>query len=192
MKFKTAVIFGGGAFGTSMASVLANNFERVILLVRSPEIYEGLKDKRENVEYLPGITLPKNIVPAISWQEVDSLVKGEIELLVSGLPTSAIKEYCDKNYDNLKKILESGIPFVSLSKGMNADTLELADEIYYHHFLDFQDSFCYLSGPSFAIEIVDKQITAVSIAGRSRTNLEKVMAYMQTPKFKTHPSYYVK
>jgi len=192
MKFKTSVIFGGGAFGTSMASVLANNFQRVILLVRSPDVYESLKKKRENILYLPGFTLPANIVPALSWEEVDSLVIGEIELVVSGLPTSAIKEYCDQNYDRLRKILEKGIPFVSLSKGMNAETLELADEIYYHHFLGFADNFCYLSGPSFAKEIVDKQITAVSIAGKSRANLEKVMAYMQTPYFKTLPCYDVK
>ena len=192
LKFKTSLIFGGGAFGTSIASVLANNFEKVILLVRSPEVYQSLKNQRENIQYLPGIKLPSNIIPALTWDEVFALANDDIELVVSGLPTSSIKDYCDENYNRLEKILIKGIPLVSLSKGMNAETLELADEIFYHHFSDFKDNFCYLSGPSFAKEIVDKQITAVSLAGRSRSNLEKVMHYMQTPYFKTLPSYDVK
>ncbi len=192
MKFKTSLIFGAGAFGTSIASVLSNNFETVIILVRSPEVYKSLKEQRENCQYLPGITLPSNIIPALTWEEAESIGNNQIELLVSGLPTNSIKAYCDENYERLKRHLVRGTPLVSLSKGMNADTLELADEIFYHHFQDFRDNFCYLSGPSFAIEIVDKQITAVSLAGRSRDNLEKVMSYMQTPYFKTLPSYDVK
>ena len=162
------------------------------MLVRSPEVYQSLKNQRENIQYLPGIKLPSNIIPALTWDEVFALSNDDIELVVSGLPTSSIKDYCDENYNRLEKILIKGIPLVSLSKGMNAETLELADEIFYHHFSDFKDNFCYLSGPSFAKEIVDKQITAVSLAGRSRSNLEKVMNYMQTPYFKTLPSYDVK
>jgi glycerol-3-phosphate dehydrogenase (NAD(P)+) len=192
LKFKTSLVFGAGAFGTSIASVLADNFAQVIILVRNPEVYASLKNQRENIQYLPGIKLPANIIPALSWEEAESLANNEIELIVSGLPTNSIKNYCEENYERLKKYLIKGVPFVSLSKGMNAETLELADEIFYHHFLDFKDNFCYLSGPSFAKEIVDKQITAVSLAGRSRDNLEKVMAYMQTPYFKTLPSYDVK
>ena len=42
-KFKTALVLGGGAFGTSMASVLANNFERVIIMVRSEDVYNCME-----------------------------------------------------------------------------------------------------------------------------------------------------
>jgi len=56
MKFDTALVLGGGAFGTSIAFVLSQNFKKVIIKVRSHEnqleINEG-----ENKSYLPGISL---------------------------------------------------------------------------------------------------------------------------------------
>ena len=73
MKFGKALVIGAGAFGTSIASVLSNNFEQVVLKVRSHDVYEGIKEG-ENKVYLPGIQLPKNISGAISWNEVEELV----------------------------------------------------------------------------------------------------------------------
>ena len=92
MRYDLALVVGAGAFGTSIASVLANNFEKVVLKVRSQDNYESLK-KGENSIYLPGIKLPENIIPALSWEEVDSLSEKKCELVVSGLPTQGIKVF---------------------------------------------------------------------------------------------------
>ncbi len=45
MKFKTAVVLAGGAFGTSIAFVLTQNFQKVIIKVRSQEIYDEIHAK---------------------------------------------------------------------------------------------------------------------------------------------------
>ncbi len=39
-QYRTAVVLGAGAFGTSIAFVLAQNFHRVVIKVRSQEIYD--------------------------------------------------------------------------------------------------------------------------------------------------------
>lgn len=192
MKNQTALVFGAGAFGTAIASVLSNNFKRVILKVRSQDVYDALKGERENKIYLPGQKIPDNLYPALTWDEVSELVEGKVELLVSGLPTKAIGEFCKDNYDVLLSYLAQGIPCVSLAKGMDSDTLELPNDIYYHHFADFRDNFTYLSGPSFAKEIMDKNPTAVSLAGRDRQVLEKILTYMETPYFKILPCFDVR
>ena len=53
MKYKTALVIGAGAFGTSVGHILSQNFEQVILKVRSPDLYNCLS-KGENSIYLPG------------------------------------------------------------------------------------------------------------------------------------------
>jgi glycerol-3-phosphate dehydrogenase (NAD(P)+) len=79
-----------------------------------------------------------------------------------------------------------------LSKGIDPDTLELPDDLFYDYFPKFRDSFCFLSGPSFAKEILEEQITLVSLAGRSYYNLFKVAEMLQTSYFRCLPTYDVK
>lgn len=192
MKHKVALVVGAGAFGTSIATVLANNFEKVILKIRSKDVYDGLINKGENTVYLPGHKLSEKIVPALSWEEVDSLVGEGLELVVSGLPTQALKPYFEENSERFLKIFEKDIPMVSLSKGIDSSTLELPNDIFNHFFSDFQDKILYLSGPSYAEEILEEQITLVSLAGRSKQCLEKVAGMLDTSYFKVMLNYDVK
>ena len=192
MSYDTAIILGAGAFGTSIATVLANNFRTVILKVRSKDVYDSILNDHQNAVYLPGKQLASNIIPALSWEELNEKVDGEVELFVSGLPTTAITGYLYDNFDFILEFLKDGVPFVSLSKGIDPVTLELPDDLYFNYYFDFIDQFTFLSGPSFAREIVDEQITSVSLAGRSKKVLEKVSQMMSTSYFKIFPGYDVK
>ena len=175
-----------------MACVLAENFDEVILKVRSKDIYDSIKSG-ENAIYLPGQKIPKNITPAITWDELDSKVKDkDLQLIVNGLPTSAITSFYKENNLRISKYLESGIHLVSISKGIDPDTLELSDDLFHDFFPSFTDQICYLSGPSFAKEIVDKQVTIVSLAGRTPEALMDVCKKLNTDYFKCIPTYDVK
>ena len=189
--YQTALVIGGGAFGTSLAFVLSANFNKVIIKVRSAEAFAELS-AGENTSYLPGFKLPDHIVPALTWAEVESHTEGEMELVVSGLPSGAIREFCRDHFTVMKGYLELEIPFVSLAKGIDSDTLELPDDLYFDYFPQYRDLFCFLSGPSFAREILQEQITLVSLAGRSCFHLYKVAEMMQTSTFRCFPTYDVK
>jgi glycerol-3-phosphate dehydrogenase (NAD(P)+) len=191
MKFKTALVLAGGAFGTSIAFVLAQNFERVIVKVRSREVYDEI-NCGQNQTYLPGQELPSSIKAALSWSEVDNLTLGEVELIVSGLPMSAIEDFCLEHRHVLKAYLEKGVPLVSLAKGIDHETLKLPDEMFKSHFDEYRSQLMYLSGPSFAKEILDKQITMVSIAGEDRHNLLLACDMLGTDFFKAQPTTDVK
>lgn len=187
-----AVIIGAGAFGTSIASVLAHNFDKVILKVRSDDIYESIK-LHENKIYLPGQKLSTNILAAKDWDELDSLTKSEnIELIVNGLPTSAIDHFYSENQKRFIRYFEQKIPMVSLSKGIDPETLELPDDLFDRYFLKYKDYITFLSGPSFAKEIVDKQVTIVSLAGRVPDVLMNVSKMLSTNYFKAFPTYDIK
>lgn len=192
MKNQVAVIFGAGAFGTSMASILAENFETVIIKVRSQDVYESMLGG-ENSVYLPGQKLPKNISPAITWEELDKKVSSKsIDLILNGLPTSAIMPFYGENKKRIENYFEKGIPLVSISKGIDPDTLELSDDLFNEFFSKYQDQITYLSGPSFAKEIVDKQVTIVAIAGKNPDVLLDVCQKMGTSYFKAMPTYDIK
>jgi glycerol-3-phosphate dehydrogenase (NAD(P)+) len=191
MSNDTALVIGAGAFGTSIGSVLSHAFKRVILQVRSEDLYENLK-KGENSLYLPGQKLSPNMVPALTDEEVMKQVKGSIKVVVMGIPTSAIKTYCEQNYGYLKGFLDQDIPIVSLAKGMDPESFELPDDLFFTKFQPYHDQFIFLSGPSFAKEIVEKQVTLVSIAGRSTRHLKAVSDMFSTPYFRVFMNYDVK
>lgn len=191
MKFKTALVLAGGAFGTSIGFVLTQNFQKVIVMVRSRDIYDEI-NRGENSTYLPGQKLPDTIRAALTWDEVKSLTEGDVELIVSGLPMSAIEDFCTKNESELKGYLDKGIPLVSLAKGIDHETLKLPDELFKTHFSDYRPQLMYLSGPSFAKEIIDKQITIVSLAGDDREKLLLACEMLATDFFKALPTTDVK
>ena len=142
-KRKIALVIGAGSFGTAMAQVLATNFEKVILKVRSEDIYLAIKNG-ENSVYLPGLKISPNIDAALTWDEVDP------------------------------------------------ETLELSDDLFYDTYPHFKEQFCFLSGPSFAHEIMQGQITLVTVAGRSKKVLENIISMTNTSYFKALASYDVK
>lgn len=192
MKFDTAIVFGSGAFGTSIASVLCENFKNVILKVRDQETYESLK-KGENSVYLPGQKLPENLRGALTWEELDKIAEeGKVELIVNGLPTSAIHPFYSENKERVIGYFKKSVPMVSLTKGIDPDTCELPDDLFMHYFSDYSEHICYLSGPSFAKEILDRQVTIVSLAGRVPGTLMPVTEMLQTSYFKALPTYDIK
>lgn len=190
-KYKVALVIGAGAFGTAIAQVLSTNFDKVVLKVRSKDIYDDIK-KGENKIYLPGLKVNSNITAVLSWEEFDSLDEGNLDLIVSALPSNGISEYFKDNYDRFLGYLLRQIPVVSLSKGIDPETLELSDDLFYDTYPLFKEYFCFLSGPSFAHEIMQNQITLVTLAGRSKKVLERVMPMLNTDYFKVLLSYDVK
>ena len=84
------------------------------------------------------------------------------------------------------------MPVVCLSKGIDPDTLELPDDLYFELFPRYKELFTFLSGPSFASEIMDKQITLASLAGRSKPVLIRVADMLSCAYFKVFLAYDIK
>lgn len=193
MKYQVAIVLGAGAFGTCIAKVLSKSFAKVILKVRSEDVYQSIRDQRENSAYLPGLKLEDNITSALTWEEVDSIVgKARVELIVSGLPTAGIGTFFRANFERITTYLKQDIPLVSLSKGIDPVTLELADDLFFDLWPERKEMFTFLSGPSFAKEIMEEQITLVTLAGRSKKVLEQVGMMLDSDYFKVLMSYDVK
>lgn len=183
---KRALVIGAGAFGTSIAQVISKNFETVITKVRSEDVYDSIS-KGENSIYLPGQKIAPNIKPALTWDESFSEGK-DFDLIVFGLPTSAIIPFCEENQVILKELLKNNVPIISLCKGIDSEELLFPDDLFFQYFPENKDQFCFLSGPSFAKEIIDRQITIVSLAGNNKSLLLDACQMIQTDYFKAFPT----
>ncbi len=189
-KNKTALVVGGGAFGTSIASVLSYQLGEVFIQVRDESLKKELCEGR-NEKYLKGQKIPGNLTAFSDFSELD-LDSLKIEVIVSALPMPAIQEYFSAHRELFQSLLKRGMPMISLAKGIDSEKLLLADDLFFELFNQHRDQFCFLSGPSFASEIVEKQITLVSLAGRSREHLKNLADLLETPYFKVFPTYDIK
>lgn len=152
-------VLGSGSFGTALASVLADKGEDVLLWARNPEIVESVNQAHENSRYLPGLALPEKLKATTDLEE--SLAG--TELIVMAIPSQALAGVLRQ----ISALLPAGVPLVSAAKGIEKGTLRLVSEIFEEELPGkFHRQLTYLSGPSFAKEIVRRIPTVVSIAAR--------------------------
>ncbi len=63
-------VIGAGSWGTTLASILSMNQERVLLWSRREELCREIRETRENSRYLPGFRLDPSIEPTTDLERV--------------------------------------------------------------------------------------------------------------------------
>ena len=75
-------VVGAGGWGTALAKVLADKGERVTLWCHGSASFNELVENRQNRTYLPGISLPDNVV---ATQNLQHAVAGKA-LVICAVP----------------------------------------------------------------------------------------------------------
>lgn len=170
-KFKIAVL-GDGGWGTALAVVGARNKNAVMLWSAFPEYAEILKKKRENVKFLPGVKLAKEIEITSDLEKAIAFA----DIIVLAIPTQFLRNilYKVKDYPLKKKI------FVSVSKGLETKTCLRPSQIIYS-ILGESLALVPISGPSHAEEVARCMPTLVVAASSQKRYAQKVQdAFMDT------------
>lgn len=178
---KKATVFGAGSFGTAIASVLAANFDEVVLWGRDAALIEALNRTHENASYLPGLALSPKIRGSSDFAEAVS----RTELVVVAIPSQATRELLGR----ATGLIPLGVPVVTVAKGIENGTLctmtevleQCLPEAYYPHI-------AVLSGPSFAKEMVLRMPTVVTIASRFEATARAAQAMFSSDAFRTYSS----
>ena len=149
-------VIGAGSWGTTLADLLALNRHAVRMWAYEPEVVESINREHVNTLYLADSRLAESIVACAAIP--DALTGAE--LVVSALPTHVVRAVARRIGAGLGDAV--GIPIVSVSKGLEEETLApmssvLGDVIG-------SDQVVALSGPSFAQEVFERQPTAVVAA----------------------------
>jgi glycerol-3-phosphate dehydrogenase (NAD(P)+) len=172
-------VIGAGAWGTAFAIHLARTGKQVLLWVYEQELCDLLKDKRENVDYLPGFVLPESIHFTANLEEIAAysqdiviampsfVLRGTIRSIASGLAS--------KNILLLTKGIERGT-FLGMSSvveellGGNADRIAV------------------LSGPSFAKEVAKGAFAASVVASKSKNLAQYFQQMVHSDSFRIYIS----
>lgn len=175
---RTAVI-GAGGWGTALATLLVDAGHDVRLWVRRQALCEQLIQNRENLPYLPGVSLPKQLVYTTSLTEAIE----KAELLVLAVPSHAMRTVARA----LAPSLAETPLLVSATKGIEEDflctmTAVLKEELPY----SLHSHIAVLSGPSFAAEVARGQPTAVTIAAEQEKVAATVQSVFSSPKFRVY------
>jgi len=149
-----ATVIGDGAMGTVCARVLAENGAAVWLWSNFPDHAAELQRTRENRRFLPGFPLHDRI--RVTADPAEALA--EADLVVSAVPCQFIR----KVWSRLKPHCPPRVPIVTVSKGIEIDTLMVSTQILGD--VLGAASVAALSGPSIAPELAARQPCAVVAA----------------------------
>ncbi|MFC2135349.1 NAD(P)H-dependent glycerol-3-phosphate dehydrogenase [Bacteroidota bacterium] len=174
-------VIGAGGWGSALAILLQNNGHDVTLWEYFKSYAKKLKKTRENKTYLPGITIPAEI--EITHQ-LEEAVNNQ-HMIVIAVPTQFIRSVIKK----IKKNNFSDTIFVSVSKGIEKDTLLTVDAVLHEEISSLTESnIGALSGPSHAEEVSRKIPTAVVAASKDEETAKQIQAAFMTSYFRVYSS----
>ncbi len=173
---RPVAVLGAGAWGTALACA-ASRLAPTILWARNASLADQLNKSRENAQYLPGITLPAQLLLTANLDEALAHAQakgtGTAGLLILGVPLAGLRALCTELGEKLSQQLStqsssSPQPLVGIvwtCKGLEAESGKLPSEIA-HEALSAVPNIPtgVLSGPSFAREVAQGLPVALTIA----------------------------
>lgn len=160
-------VLGAGSWGTALACLLANNGHTVTLWSHSKKHLDAMETAGENQRHLPGYPLPNNLHFESSLK---TLCASHMQFLIV-VPSRAFAETLDK-------MLSAGLRENSLimwgTKGFDSQNQQLLSHLIESK-LNFPHTKGVITGPSFALEVMQKYPTALT-AGAENLDTAKVIA----------------
>lgn len=176
MSNPTIAVIGGGSFGTALASTIGQNEQPVFLWMRDSARAELVASTRENAQYLPGCELPEQ-VHVVSDVEMALSVA---QLVFIAVPSASFRQVAQQ----IAPYLQASAYVVSTTKGIDATSFQTMSQILEQELPDHPIGV--LSGPNFAKEMIQHQLTGSVIASEDASLIEHVQATLCSPTFRVY------
>lgn len=170
-------IVGAGSWGTALAR-LATARAEVRLWAREPEVVTAVRERHENTLYLPGHLLPE---PLTCTGDLGEALEGA-EIVIMAVPSHGFREVLRRMAPHLPE----GAPVVSVTKGIEQDTLKRMTEIVLEEAGHDPDRVGVLTGPNLAREIADGQPAATVVAMPDEAAAQAVQALFMGPNLRVY------
>ena len=171
-------VIGAGAWGTTLAQVLSDAGNQVLLWARNQEVVSEINSNHTNNKYLSGIQLPENITAT-------SDIKAAFEfsdLYILAIPTQQLRQMLKdwQPYINKDAIV------VSTLKGIELTTDLRVSEVIAEIWGDVK--FALITGPNLADELALRQLAAAVVASPNLEISKKVQSIFTTDYYRIYTS----
>ncbi|GBR76783.1 glycerol-3-phosphate dehydrogenase [Candidatus Termititenax persephonae] len=168
-----AAILGCGAWGTTLAKILAENGQEPTVWCHDAAIAAQI-NARENKELLPGIILPAAVKGSVSLAE--TLDGAGLVVVVTA------SQYYRQTVVQIKNLVPPNCLLLSATKGLDETTGKRMSEVLAEYFADV----AVLSGPNISREIAEQKITATVIAAQNHATARTLQKIFNNNYFRVY------
>jgi glycerol-3-phosphate dehydrogenase (NAD(P)+) len=161
-------LFGTGAYGLALSSILVNNEHKVTMWTKFEEEKDNLVKNRGNDTLLPGYKLDKSVKITNS---VEECIK-EKDLLIIAIPAAFVDELCRE----MAPFIDGNNVLIA-TKGIEQGTGLFMNQVV-EKYLN-TENIAVLSGPTFAIDLTSKMPAGLSLASKSSETIIAVKQALQ-------------
>jgi glycerol-3-phosphate dehydrogenase (NAD+) len=158
-----------------MACVLGRKGIRTTLVVRKSEVVESINKHNVNPYHQSDLLLPHFVRATLDPAEAFA----NADFIFHAIPLQASRHALE----NVKHLIRPDVPIISLAKGIETSTLHFMSDIL-PEVLGPSQPVAFLSGPSFAAEIVNGISTAVTVASTDRTLAKNLISLFSSSSFR--------
>jgi glycerol-3-phosphate dehydrogenase (NAD(P)+) len=169
-------VVGAGAWGTALSDLLARNGHEVRLWAYEADVVESVNTRHENTRFLKGHALSSTVEAVGDVAEAVA----ETDLVALATPSHVLRRIVKSAGGSLPR----SAPVVVATKGIEKGTLCLMTEVVEQELPNA--TVVALSGPSFAVEVVGRQPTAVVVASAQDEAAEIAQLAFSSPHFRTY------
>jgi glycerol-3-phosphate dehydrogenase (NAD(P)+) len=169
-------ILGDGGWGTTLAILLSSKGYLVTLWGAFKNYTKIMAKSRINTKFLPGLIIPKEIKITA---DIKSALK-DTDIIVWAVPSQYTREVLKK----IKSDFSKKSIFVSVTKGIEIDSLKRISEIIYAQLGPVK--LAVLSGPTIAQEVAKGIPTTAVVASANKDVRKKIQAVFNTDKFRVY------
>jgi len=172
------VVLGAGQWGTTMAQVLCDAGNHVLMWGRSQELVDEVNEKHTNSKYLDESVLPLGLRATTSLSEAFEYSN----IYVLAVPAQTLRE----NLNAWKSMVQPNALFISTLKGIEVSTMSRMTEIISE--VMETENIAIITGPNLANELVLRQPAGAVAAAASLPIAEKVQQLFTTPYYRVYTS----
>ncbi|MBA4072697.1 MAG: glycerol-3-phosphate dehydrogenase [Gemmatimonas sp.] len=171
-------VMGAGAWGTALASLLAENGHETAIWCLEPDVAEAITHSAANPRFLPGAAL----CPTLRGTTDKAAALDGAELVLMASPSHVLRDVVS----HARAWVAAGATAVVATKGIERHTFALMTDVVAQELRGH--AVVALSGPSFAVEVANRQPTAVVAASASPDAAALVQQAFSAPHFRVYSS----
>ncbi len=173
-------VVGTGAWGTTLAIMLARAGHEVVLLARDEAEAERLAGGRQNQRFLPSVDFPPGLAVAAVGPRL-----GDCDTVFLVVPSRSMRA----NVRALRAFLQPSATLVSATKGLEMPAGLRMSEVLSEELRAFpSEQICVLSGPNLAAEVALGQPTSTVIASTSPDRAAQIQQLLMSRSLRAYTS----